>query len=291
MHQVSVIIPTYNLCRYVLHAVTSALTQSGVRLQVVVVDDGSTDDTARALESVRPHIRYVQQENRGVTAARNNGAAVSTGEWLCFLDADDELKPGAIRALLDAGEQSAAEVVYGKIEQDEDLEIRTPAIFRGDPPEPAIANFWRSRISAPGSALVRARLHRNIGGFMGSPPTEDRYYWLRCGTIASFAFCDKVVMKKTNRAQSASANRDRAVVSGVELQLEYLNWCCSRHIDVDFLDLGPYDIYAGAAAKARKWRAWRGLYGTVMVARKRREVSPGLIAAMARSLVSGRIDR
>jgi len=87
--RVSVIIPTYNDAAYICQAVNSALDQTYSDVEVIVVDDGSTDDTASKLTSYDGRIRYIYQHNQGASAARNRGLQVATGEYICFLDADD----------------------------------------------------------------------------------------------------------------------------------------------------------------------------------------------------------
>ena len=86
---VSVVIPTYNRASMVGDAIESALAQTYAPLEVIVVDDGSTDDTEGAVRQFGPRVRYVRQENSGVGAARNAGLAVARGEAIAFLDSDD----------------------------------------------------------------------------------------------------------------------------------------------------------------------------------------------------------
>lgn len=90
MPQVSVIIPTYNRAKFVVKAIESVLSQGVTDLDIVVIDDGSTDDTRTALEEYSHKIRYIYQENAGVSAARNTGIRLAQGKWVAFLDSDDE---------------------------------------------------------------------------------------------------------------------------------------------------------------------------------------------------------
>ncbi len=90
---VSVIIPTYNCGRYITEAVESALAQRDVFLEVIVVDDGSTDDTATRLAPYRGRICYLLQNNAGPGAARAVGQRAARGKYLAFLDADDRWRP------------------------------------------------------------------------------------------------------------------------------------------------------------------------------------------------------
>ncbi len=94
MPKVSVIIPCYNQGRFLGDAVESALKQTLDDLEVIVVDDGSSDDTAKVVESFTdPRIRFIRQANLGAGAARNTGFRASTGTYVNFLDADDYLSP------------------------------------------------------------------------------------------------------------------------------------------------------------------------------------------------------
>jgi glycosyltransferase involved in cell wall biosynthesis len=94
--QVSAVIPTYNYSRFVVEAVESALAQTYSPVEVVVVDDGSTDDTAERLRPYRARIRYLYQENRGLSGARNAGIRAARGEYVALLDSDDTWKPEKI---------------------------------------------------------------------------------------------------------------------------------------------------------------------------------------------------
>ena len=87
------IIPTYNCDRYITQAVESVLGQTYTDCEIIVVDDGSTDNTRKVLEPYLEQIRYVYQENQGVAAARNRGMEMAQGEFIAFLDHDDFFLP------------------------------------------------------------------------------------------------------------------------------------------------------------------------------------------------------
>lgn len=91
--RVSVIIPAYNAEKWLARAVDSVLSQSLPVADVIVVDDGSSDDTRRIAEAYGSSLRYLYQDNAGASAARNRGIKESEGEWIAFLDADDEWLP------------------------------------------------------------------------------------------------------------------------------------------------------------------------------------------------------
>lgn len=96
---VSVIIPCFNQGHYLAEAIESVLGQSHRNLEVIVIDDGSTDNT-REVADKYPMVMYMRQANQGLSAARNTGIDLSSGEYLVFLDADDWLLPGGIPANL-----------------------------------------------------------------------------------------------------------------------------------------------------------------------------------------------
>lgn len=93
---VSVILPTYNCAKYLETALTSALQQSGVSIEVLVVDSSTDDSCTNISKHADPRVRYVFQEPRGVSAARNLGVQHAQGEFIAFLDADDEWLPGKL---------------------------------------------------------------------------------------------------------------------------------------------------------------------------------------------------
>ncbi|HOM77565.1 MAG TPA: glycosyltransferase family A protein, partial [Anaerohalosphaeraceae bacterium] len=87
---ISVVIPAYNCQAYIRRAIDSVLGQSRPADEIIVVDDGSTDGTAEAVRTYGAKVILIQQENAGVSAARNAGIRAASGDWIAFLDADDE---------------------------------------------------------------------------------------------------------------------------------------------------------------------------------------------------------
>lgn len=99
MSEVSVLIPTYNRRQYLVEAIRSVQSQTQSDWEIVVADDGSTDDTRSVVEAFGDAVRYLYQENQGVSAARNLAFRESTGRYIVFLDSDDTLLPNALADL------------------------------------------------------------------------------------------------------------------------------------------------------------------------------------------------
>jgi len=99
---VSIIIPTYNYAGYLPRAIQSCLDQSYKSLEIIVIDDGSTDNTKEVAERYGNSISYIRQGNSGVSSARNRGLKEAAGDFIAFLDADDYLTENAVEIRLDA---------------------------------------------------------------------------------------------------------------------------------------------------------------------------------------------
>ena len=98
---VSVIIPTYNSGTYVTETIDSVLNQTYPHREIIVVDDGSTDDTPEQVRRYGSAISYIRQSNSGVGAARNTGLRAASGHYLAFLDSDDLWLPEKLAVQLD----------------------------------------------------------------------------------------------------------------------------------------------------------------------------------------------
>ena len=119
---ISVVIPTFNRGDCVAEAVRSALSQTGGELEVIVVDDGSTDNTAEVLAAFGDKIQVIRQKNSGVSAARNRGIQAARGEWVAFLDSDDLWLPGKLAAhvqAINAHPEAVCSVVDAELEMAE----------------------------------------------------------------------------------------------------------------------------------------------------------------------------
>jgi glycosyltransferase involved in cell wall biosynthesis len=186
---IAIIIPAYNVAPYVRDAMVSVLKQRHRDWSMVVVDDGSTDETASvAAQFCDPRICLVRQENAGVSVARNKGIAVSFGEACLFLDADDWLAPNALAALaetLDAFPDAHAAVgPCARVAPDGSIRL-APRPPQGDLLKRLLV---RNLFANGGHFLIRRSAIEAAGGFRADLRYgEDWEYWTRLASGGSFA--------------------------------------------------------------------------------------------------------
>ena len=137
---VSVVVPCYNGARFLRETLASALAQPHAVLEIIVVDDGSTDDSAAIAESFGPPVRVIRQANQGESVARNRGIDEAKGDWIAFLDADDVWVPEKTERQLAAvaGDVRACCAGYFQFDQD--------PMARSGPTHPDPAGFTAERI-------------------------------------------------------------------------------------------------------------------------------------------------
>jgi len=109
---VSVVVPCYNYARFVGEAIESVLAQTQQPLEIIVINDGSTDDSLDVISGYGASIRVINQENRGIIATKNRGLEEAKGDWIIFLDADDFMEPTYIEKCISLARRERADLVY-----------------------------------------------------------------------------------------------------------------------------------------------------------------------------------
>ncbi len=207
---ISVIIPTFNRAKLVVDAVRSVLDQKEVpeKVEVIVVDDGSTDDTEQTLAKVDGEIEYIRREHSGVSAARNLGISISRGEWIAFLDSDDLWLPGKLR------EQMKFFAAHPDIFlcQTEEIWIRNgkrinPRKYHGKPSGDCFPLLLERCLVSPSAVVVHRGLFDFAGLFDESlPACEDYDLWLRIGCRFPLGLVEKpLVIKRGGHEGQLSA--------------------------------------------------------------------------------------
>jgi glycosyltransferase involved in cell wall biosynthesis len=193
MPQVSVIIPVFNAAATVGRAVESVLAQTLAGLEIVAVDDGSTDASIEALARFGERVKVIRQDNRGPSAARNLGVRNSSGEYLAFLDADDWWMPTMVERLaaaLEAGRTCVLAYCDLKLVDSVGRELGTSLAVATslDPPtvEDMLERLWPIM---PSGVVMRRDAFEAAGGFPERLRAfEDVYLWLVMREQGGFAF-------------------------------------------------------------------------------------------------------
>ena len=178
MELVSIIIPCFRQAHFLGEAIESVLAQSDPHFEIIVVDDGSPDDTAQVVKRY-PSVRYLRQDNRGLGAARNSGTQVSSGTYLVFFDADDRLLPNHLQANLKAFEEHPdAGFVCGDYRWFGAEDTWHTHDCRPSPDHYATL-LRRNFIGPPHVVMFKRRVIQEVGGFRSDVLCEDQEMYLR----------------------------------------------------------------------------------------------------------------
>ncbi len=178
---VSVIIPTFNRAGWLAESIGSVLSQTYPHIELIVVDDGSTDHTQDVVQGFGEALTYMHHDNRGVSASRNRGVVASRGTLIAFLDSDDVWQPGKVAAQVALLQQQPdIEVCYTdeiwirhgvRVNPKQIHQKHTGWLF-----EPSLPRC----IISPSSIMLRRELWNRLGGFDERlPACEDYDLWLR----------------------------------------------------------------------------------------------------------------
>jgi glycosyltransferase involved in cell wall biosynthesis len=226
---VSVIIPCYRQAQFLRTAIDSALMQTYPLIEIIVVNDGSDDDTEAVAKSYGAKVQYIHRQNGGLSAARNTGIAQARGTYFKFLDADDHIHPEQIAWHVEAlgGRTDCISLTGVRLYRDgvpEQYEDHAPAHQQLLPYLLRDNTDW----IPPVGYLVPAALARSVNGFNESYPCfEDWDFFSRVGLHAPPLFCDQRIGGFYRlRPGSMSANRRRmAMIMGkILVELHDVLW-------------------------------------------------------------------
>lgn len=197
---VTVVIATFNRADHLPRALDSVLAQDDVELEVVLVDDGSTDETPAVAERYRDRIRYTRQENRERGAARNRGLREASGDLVAFFDSDDEMLPGHLRGLATALQGSPdSGIAYSRSIFVDDLTDEPFDVVPHDPPRgDAFLEMVEHNVVTQSSILLRRSLLDEVGAYdedRALSGAEDWELWCRCLAVSPLLFVDQTTVR------------------------------------------------------------------------------------------------
>ena len=247
---VTVVIPAYNYGRFLADAIRSVLAQTFTDYELIVIDDGSTDNTPEVAEQFAGRIRYVRQPNSGLSATRNKGVALGTGDYIAFLDADDEWLPEKLATQVPVLQTHPEVGIVTSLFTLMDAERRP---MQGLKPAQAPGTTFREVIrrgtAIPSSFLVRRSVFEALNGFdTALPVMEDFDFGLRLaarfGTfhlsqpLGRYRIHGPSLSQKVEKVypcyirifERLLAARDRAIPTGVVVErLAHYRYLWGRH--------------------------------------------------------------
>ncbi len=196
--KISVIIPTFNRINTTTQAVDSVVGQTVVPEEIIVVDDGSTDETSQHIRNHYPDVQLITQENQGVSAARNAGIRKAKGEWIALLDSDDEWLPQKLELQIEVVEKDPSALLVHTnekwirnrkfVNQMKKHQKRGGYIYEHCLPLCCIS---------PSSVLIKKELFDQVGYFDESlPACEDYDLWLRICSKYPVSYLDEPLIIK-----------------------------------------------------------------------------------------------
>lgn len=211
--KISVVIPLFNKERTIRRAVESVLSQSVAPAEIIVVDDGSTDGSAAAVENIgSPSVRLLRQSNAGVSAARNRAAAEATGEFIALLDGDDAWKENYLEEICRLIEEYPDCGIYAT---GFDIIDGMRSVHGNTPDTEGIIDFFTASLTEyvviPSAATLRRSAFLDAGGFpAGMRMGEDQYLWTKMARTAPVCFSPKRLVCYSRSADNRSAAIFRA---------------------------------------------------------------------------------
>lgn len=233
MAKVSVIIPTYNCAKFICEAIDSVLTQTYRDFEIIVIDDGSNDNTADLLKKYGNNIiRYIYQKNEGLSAARNRGICESTGEYIAFLDSDDCWLPQKLAIQLNAAEEDRTiGLVACYMQTIDENSILLPNI---KPQKIAGENFddaFRYGSPAPSTFVVQKKCILDIGLFDRCLCMfEDLDFYLRISQKFKIRVLSDILGKYRISSQNMTKNAYQVYQNRIVFNKKWLELAPTREI-------------------------------------------------------------
>jgi glycosyltransferase involved in cell wall biosynthesis len=194
--KISVIIPTLNRSTTIIRAIESILAQTFKNYEIIVIDDGSTDNTKELISSY--DLKYVFTENRGVSYARNLGVEMAKGEWIAFLDSDDEWLPTKLEEqILYSNDKPDILLIHtDEIWIRDGVRVNPPKKYKKGGGDQFIPNLKLCAIG-PSTSMLKKDIFLELGGFrVDLPCCEDYDFWLKFTSLYEVGFIDKLLINK-----------------------------------------------------------------------------------------------
>jgi len=211
---VSIIIPAYNYAHYLPFAIDSSLNQTYSPVEIIIIDDGSTDNTAEVVAGYGEKVRYIYQKNAGLSAARNTGIREAKFDYLVFLDADDELEPNmvesAMKRFAELPPDFAIVACLSKYIDSKGNLIKQKDFYYYLCGEISASDILLMTRFAPSSVVVKKSAFDACGCFDTSlRSSEDRDMWIRIAQKFKIYLSPEALVKIRKHSSNMSSNASR----------------------------------------------------------------------------------
>ena len=257
-YKISVVITTYNRKELVERAIRSVLNQSLPPFEIIVIDDGSTDGTENFIREKFPMVKYILQNNSGISSARNRGISIASGDWIAFLDSDDEWL------------RKKNEVQINMLKQNPDFNIcytneiwirngkrvnqrKIHTKYGGDIFEKCLPLC----IISPSSVMIKKEIFKEYGTFDPDLPVcEDYDLWLRFSAFLPVLYIEKPLIIKYGGHEDQLSKKywgmDRFRIYALEKIINNENLAIDKRRAAANMMIRKIDIYLGGAKKRAK---------------------------------------
>ena len=239
MEEIAVIIPTYNRCDLLKRAINSVIKQTITPKEIIIVDNGSTDQTYQMVSSLFPEINYFIEKKRGVSAARNKGILESKSKWIAFLDSDDTWKPTKLEKQMEFSTFNQDK--YRIIHTDETWYRNKKFLNQLKKHKKSGGNIFKNSLQlcciSPSSVVLKKQIFEEYGLFDENLEVcEDYDMWIRITSKEEVGFLDSpLVLKYGGHSDQLSKKfwgMDRFRIKSLEKNLKNEHFSKSQKINV-----------------------------------------------------------
>ena len=256
IEEISVIIPTYNRCDLLKRAINSVIKQTITPKEIIIVDNGSTDQTYQMVSSLFPEINYFIEKKRGVSAARNKGILESKSKWIAFLDSDDTWKPTKLEKQMEYSVFNQDK--YRIIHTDETWYRNKKFLNQLKKHKKSGGNIFKNSLQlcciSPSSVVLKKQIFEEYGLFDENLEVcEDYDMWIRITAKEEVGFLDSpLVLKYGGHSDQLSKKfwgMDRFRIKSLEKNLKNEHFSKSQKINVLDTLIEKLTIVSGGALK------------------------------------------
>ena len=298
--KISAVIPAYNNAAFIAEAITSILIQSMPVYEIIVVDDGSSDNTFAVVSGFMANIRYHKQDNRGPAAARNQGIKMARGDWIAFLDADDQWTPDKIKKQLIAlaGYPELHLIAGDMAEIDQANNIVTPSVLakhgllasyiknQGRPIAKALTKLLAKNFIPTGTVLVLRETLLAVGLFNETIHYgEDLELWAKIAADYPISCLPDILMLRRLHSSNATKASALMLLDNIKVSLALRQ---SISLPMQQQGLKPDQLVADAYTAVAYWhfnvqeyqKARQAAFASLRVALTSRALVYGLAACL-----------